>query len=213
MKSLSKLWMAILMAGSLLVSSCDDDSEADPIDLEVQTVTDLPADPGAERGAPPTYTYFDLESGQEVPRADAAASTEWDIALAGTSILVNGGASGSGEGEVQVVEGVFEELDKAPESGYAVDTEEAPALTTSAVPWYNYTGNSNPAHAILPIPGRVIMLVTGEGNYAKLEIVSYYKGNPDTSTDEFASLQTRPESRYYTFRYLVREDGKREFEE
>ncbi len=188
--------------------SCDDDDNATQVELEVQMATDIPADPDAERGAPLTYTYFDLDEGEVLSEVDAN-STVWDIAIASTSILINGGTSGTGQGSAQIVEDIFEELLVAPDDGYTVDTEEQSAISSE---WYEYTGQDGiPINAILTVPGRVIVLTTGDGNYAKLEILSYYKGNPDTSTDEFINFATRPAGRYYTFRYVVQADGSKNF--
>jgi len=56
-------------------------------------------------------------------------------------------------------------------------------------------------HAILPIPGRTLLIRTANGNVAKLEIISYYKGAPEDVPTE--------ESSYYTFRYTIAgEDGR-----
>ena len=54
-----------------------------------------------------------------------------------------------------------------------------------------------------PIAGRTIALTTGDGDYAKLRILSYYRGNPATPGGD---------SRYYTFEYVVQPDGSRDFE-
>ncbi len=58
---------------------------------------------------------------------------------------------------------------------------------------YNY----NPqAFVITPIPGKIIVIKTRNGNYAKMEILSYYQNQHDTP-DPFTDL-----SRYYSFNYL-----------
>jgi hypothetical protein len=51
------------------------------------------------------------------------------------------------------------------------------------------------------------VIKTSDGKYAKLEMKSYYKGNPDTTTPTFADLATRPASRFYTFRFAYQADG------
>jgi hypothetical protein len=56
-------------------------------------------------------------------------------------------------------------------------------------------------HAILPIPGRTILLKTADGKVAKVEIISYYKGAPEDVPTE--------ESSYYTFRYTIATDDGR----
>lgn len=219
MKYLNTLTCLSLISALLLFSSCEEDG-ADPdnarIDLEVQMAEDIPADPNVTRGPdgstpPPRFTFFNLSDGEIVDRADSA-STRWDIALAGTTILVNGGTSGPGQGAAQVVNGTFEDLTEAPETGYASDQGSELAIPSgSGNGWYTYTGEGNPPAAILPIPGRIIVLQTADGNYAKMEILSYYEGNPDTSTGEFANFQTRPAGRHYTFQYVVQPDGSRNF--
>jgi hypothetical protein len=65
--------------------------------------------------------------------------------------------------------------------------------------WYNYDGATN---IVTPIAGKVILIRTATGKYAKLEIVSYYQNAPATPTATSVS-------RYYTFRYLYQPDGTR----
>jgi hypothetical protein len=38
-----------------------------------------------------------------------------------------------------------------------------------------------------------------------------YKGNPNTSTPEFADLATRPAFGHFTFRYATQTNGSRQF--
>ncbi len=187
----------LAVIGLTLFSSCSDSSTGsdDPEpEIEAQTVENLHA--SDEEG---TYTFFDLETGSTVSSADSA-STEWDIAFSGTSVLVNSGTSGPGSGGAVVLDVAFDEVTIAPETGYVVDGAEEKAISG----WYNYTGQTgNPQHAILTLD-KTIVVRTADGNhYAKLEIMSYYQGNPDTSTDEFASFATRPASQYFTFRYTI----------
>lgn len=201
----------LLLTAALGFSACEDKDDPQPVSPEAQTATDIPADPDAERGAAASFTFFDLESGQVLSKADSN-SNKWDLAFAGTTILTNNGISGPGKGSATIVEGIFEDIANAPAEGYAKDTETAFAIPTgSGNGWYTYTGQSNPPHAILPVPGKVIILTTGEGNYAMVEILSYYKGNPDTSTAEFADMTSRSAGKYYTFRYRVQTNGSKQF--
>lgn len=207
-----------LLSTTFIFTACDSSSN-DPAPmgpLEVQTATDIPADPNVSRNPdgstpPPNFTFYSLEESKIIDQADSA-STQWDIGLAGTTIIVNGGASGPGQGEAQIVTGVFDELTEAPETGYRTDQGAELAIPIgSDNGWYNYTGNSNPPMSVLPIPGRIIVLKTAQGNYAKMEILSYYEGNPDTSTEAFANFPTRPADRHYTFRYAVQTNGTQNF--
>ena len=147
------------------------------------------------------YTFFSLRESREVASADSA-TTEWDIALQGTNILINSGTSGPGQGAAQIVDGIFEEILEAPSTDWSVDGETGPAiLPGSGIGWYNY----NPAaQTVTPIPGRVLHVKTADGKYAKIRIVSYYQGAPETPTAESTA-------RYYTLDYVFQPDGSRQF--
>lgn len=128
-------------------------------------------------------TFFSLRTGTTV---DSAAG--WDLAFRNTTISVNGSAL--------VLTGVnFDTLAQAPESGYANGT----------VPtWYDYLMDGS--HTILPKLGAVIVVRTADGKYAKIQVMSYYKDAPA------APVGTVDEPRYYTFRYVLQNDGSRNFE-
>lgn len=193
--------IALLMLGTV---ACSEEDEPTPTEtLEANTVEDLVADVEVTNGH---YTFYNLSEGSIMPLSDSA-STQWDIAFRRTSVIINGGNAGPGQGAAQVVDGTLEDIIEAPAEGYEA---EVPGT------WYNYTGQQEedsptPSHAVLTIPGKVIVLKTADGNYAKLEVISYYEGNPDTTTEEFYSLMTRPSSGYYTFRYVVQTNGSRAF--
>lgn len=144
------------------------------------------------------YAYFSLSSGKEA-NGDIAKTTQWDIAFSKTTIAVNGGTSGPGQGGAQVVEQAFDTIKEAPKDGYKTDGENGYAIPGgSGNSWYKYDMS---VHAILPIVGRTILLKTAEGKFAKIEIISYYKGAPEDVPTE--------ESSYFTFRYaLADSDGK-----
>ena len=209
-RSFSLTPLAILLLLFVAIAGCDSTSSDDDFEVpEVTVAEDVPADPvtgfdpvtGQPVGAN-EYTFYSLREDQVVPRSDSA-STEWDIALKATTILTNGGTSGPGNGGAQVLETLFEEVAEAPASGYATDAADARAIPTgSGNGWYNYNPQTN---LITPIPGRVIVVRCADGTYAKLRILSYYKGAPDTPTAD-------SESRYYTFEYVHQPDGSRRFE-
>lgn len=197
--------LAVLIAlTGIGLAACDKNDPA-PVTIKSSTVSNLAADPpsggynpmnGQPIGVTKQYTLFSFKAGTVVAHADSA-TTSWDIAFNGTTILVNSGTSGPGSAGALVQSGVFEELTTAPESGYLIDDKNN-VSAPYAIPkgsgngWYNY----NPAtNVITPIAGRVIFVKTSEGKYAKVEILSYYKDAPasPTSTDI---------DRYYTFRYV-----------
>lgn len=208
----STLISAILIAAStILFTACTKEKDAPTIQPVVsQTVKNLPADPttpSSNTAQPPgstgKFTLYNLRDNRTVANTDSA-SNKWDVGFRGTTIIVNGGAIRSGQGAASVYTGTFEELTTVPASTTFAQDQSAASLAVpsgSGKGWYNYNGQTN---IISPIPGRVIVLKTGEGTYAKLEILSYYKDAPATPG---ASSQ----GRYYTFRYVYQPDGSTKF--
>lgn len=207
-----QILFTFFISSILLISACDDSStgvEEPESDVEVHEVQDLNSNRDNEH-----YTFFNLRTGQEVQQADSA-STNWDIAFHGTSVIFNSGVSGPGEGGALDLDVAFDQVEIAPSDGYRTDSDEVLAIPTgNGNGWYTYTGQGNPPHAVLPIEEYTIITKTADGNhYAKIEMVSYYEGNPDTSTEEFANLQTRPDGGHYNFRYTIQQtEGLRELQ-
>lgn len=197
--------VAIAMAGC---DSSDPIIDPQPVNLEVEMMENVVADPatvppdGGQPVASGRFTLIDLATGEivlsydELDRSDST-STNWDIGFSGTNVIAN--ATAGSEGGIQYVDGLFDELTEAPTSGYADML--VPGSDNS---WYNYAGP--PSHLITPIPGRVIVLRTADGNYAKIRVVSYYKDAPE-NPDAFAD-----EDRHYTFEYVYQPDGSTGFE-
>ncbi|ELR69092.1 hypothetical protein C900_05481 [Fulvivirga imtechensis AK7] len=202
------------IAITFLTIACDDDDNSVVVkQLEAEVVEDLQADPqsnpdGTAREGTNQFTLYSLKDNKVIPNSDSA-TTKWDIGFRSTAIIVNGGDSGPGQGEAQITTGIFEELTEAPETGYKKDEEGSYAIQGTDG-WYNYTGHTGtPVNAIIPIPGKTIVIKTAEGKYAKIEILSYYYGSPNTTTAEFADMATRSPSRYYTFRFIYQHNGSR----
>ena len=226
------LMLAVPAALFLAACDSSGDDGNGPPPLSVQLATDLEADPAVGRdsttGQPISnglFTLFDLENGSMLlssSQTDSAirhrdsASTTWDIGFRGTTLILNGGTSGPGSGAAQILKEAFADVKEAPESGYVADGDnECPTIDTPIGPmpgepyaictgsdngWYTYNTQSN---TILPTAGRTIVLKTGDGNYAKVRILSYYKGNPPAPTPSSPS-------RYYTFEYVVRTGASRD---
>jgi len=203
-----KVSIWIVAALVVAVSSCKKDDDTSPAPLEAKTVTDINGNTADNNG----YSmYFNLTTGATVPASDSN-STKWDIAFKATTIKVNSGTSGPGTAAAQIVSTGFDDLPEAPADGYKSDDASGFAIPTGANNgWYTYTGAaaSGPQHAILPIAGKTIIVKTANGKYAKIQILSYYKGNPNTTTAEFADLAKRPLGGYYTIRYMIQADGSR----
>lgn len=208
MKTLSHVtFCAVLM---LALVSCKENNVAPVQPVVTETVRDLAADPvtidpatGRPLGGTNRFTLYSLRENRIVANSDSATN-KWDIGFRGTTLIVNGGAIRSGQGGAFVFTGLFDELKEIPATA-EFRTDQSP--TSLAVPsasgqgWYNYNSQN---HLITPIPGRVIVLRTGDGKFAKMEILSYYRGAPATPT------QTS-EARHYTFRFSFQPDGSRTF--
>lgn len=204
----SRLTLLALTGATLGFAACskddDDDNPVQPAaELKTETMKNLApaaatADPATGRpGTPKHYAFFSFATNSEVPYTDSA-TTKWDIAVRTTTILVNGGSSGPGQGGAIVQDGLFAEVATAPTSGYNVDTPTAKAIPTgSGKGWYNYNSTT---HVVSPIAGKVLLVRTATGKYAKMEILSYYKDAPATPTG------TEPNS-HYTFRYVYQPNG------
>ncbi|MCX7879276.1 MAG: HmuY family protein [Ignavibacteria bacterium] len=168
---------------------------------KVVTIKDLPADTG-KKGK---FTLFRFSDSTIVSNADSN-STKWDIGFAGTTIITNSGVRGPGNGGAIILKEVdFFQVKEAPESGYRIEN----SLTDLAIPtgsgngWYLYNPQT---HVVSPIAGRVLVIRTADGKYAKMQIVSYWKGNPQP-IDPFTHRE-----RFYTFRYVYQPNGSRKFE-
>lgn len=155
----------------LLFSSCSkDEKELDETasKQEVVAVKDLN---GLDKGG----VYFSLEKNRETEES----AIDWDIKITGTTIGFGNGAVG------QLVEGVLDSYHTAPTEGYS-NSGIAGNNT-----YYVNTLYNTPQHAILMKPGVLILVKTSKGNYVKMEMLSYYKGNPNVKTVLFGRANCR----------------------
>ncbi|SKB59012.1 HmuY protein [Dyadobacter psychrophilus] len=183
--------LTTLILSFAIFSTQKEHKEPDHMKSEIIVIKDLDAN------AKP-YAYFSLATGKAVS-ADDAKTANWDIAFSKTTIAVNSGSSGPGQAGAQVVEQPFESITDAPKDGYKSDHDDTFAIPGgSGNSWYKYDMS---VHAIRPIVGRTLLVKTSDGKYAKVQIISYYKGAPEEVPTE--------ESSYFTFRYaLADESGK-----
>ena len=202
----SNLFKTVLM-GTIFtfLASCskDEDQTLVKTTLETKTFSNLNAPQTGGQGQPIGGSFTKFSFSQNAVVTD----NNWDIAFRGTTILVNGGTAigitdepiRTGIAAASMVTNTFEAVVSLPEtSTFKQDGQGTYAIANSSgLGWYNYTPATN---LITPIAGKVLVIKTFNGKYAKMEILSYYKDAP-TSPDA-NSL-----SRYYTFRYVYQPDG------
>ena len=185
---------------SMVFFSCSKDDSKDLCPVgEFQSVTNLHAPLTGGQGEPSSgdFTKFSFSTG-EITESE----TEWDIALRGTTIIVNGGETTgiideperNGDAAAYIENNSFWCVQNIDNDLFLQDSMSNLAIPTgSGNGWYNYTGAPN--HLILPIPGRILIFKTHDSQYVKVEILSYYFDipiNPDSVLDQ---------SRYYSFNY------------
>lgn len=209
-KPLSLTLIAAALAFTLTACSDDSNTGPDPNEsqLETHTVEDLNTGYGG-RTAPNDTVYYSLRENNIVDKSDSV-STQWDVAFSSTSIYTNSGNSGPGNGGAIVLDQSFDATVTAPPEGYAIDT----TATSLAIPrgsdngWYHYNEST---HIVTPIEGKTIVIRTSDGeHYAKMKIISWYKGNPDVSSDEFNNNPDDYPSGFYTFEYAIQLNESRE---
>ncbi|WP_138431485.1 HmuY family protein [Fodinibius saliphilus] len=193
---------------AFIFTACNDSTTGvtdAPSQIESHTVENIGT--GSYRAA--DTAYYNLRKNKLVEKADSTTD-KWDIALSRTTIYINNGISGPGEGGAIVLDQSFDATEIAPSKGYNSDTKESMAIPTgSGNGWYNYNPSN---HLITPIEDKTIVLKTADGeHYAKLKIISYNKDNPDLSSDEFKNNPEKYPSGYYTFEYVIQLNGTREF--
>jgi hypothetical protein len=217
MNSIKSILSLIVLVGfASAFTGCTEDNE--PLPVVATTVTNLAADPGT--GFNPTtgqptgltrkFTLFSFKTGEIILNTDSATN-KWDLGFNGTTIIVNSATSGPGTSQAQVVSGIFDELAMAPTDGYKSDNDVAPIAgapnanlaipTGSGQGWYTYDG-ANMVNK--PTAGKIIVVKTSEGRFAKMEILSYYKDAPANPTFNNTA-------RYYTFRYVYQPNDTKTF--
>jgi hypothetical protein len=202
MKTIQKF--ALILGAATVLFSCDNaDNNTPALPLEAILVEDLAAPNDLiDRNTNQVlevrpFQYFSLEKNELV-----SENEDWDLAFKGTTIRVNNTKNVN----AAIVTGIFEEIKEVPASAtFATDTETSFAIPTgSGTGWYNY---NSATFTVTPIPGRVLLVKTAKGNYVKMEILSYYKGNPPV---ERIDPRTTP-SAHYTFRYILQPNGSTKF--
>jgi len=214
--NLRKIAMGLGLCIALVACSKEEETIVVPVSVSTRTVNDLAADTVTGLGADGrpqsagTTTYYSLVDNKIIASTDAA-STKWDIAFSSTKILVNSDTSGPGLGGAFVFKGLFDDLKTIPtDSSFATDNSNAASYAIplgSGKAWYTYDGLTT---LVSPIAGRVLVIRTATGKFAKIEILNYYKGGvtlaPTASVNDKLFKQ-----RYYTFRYTYQANGSKVF--
>ena len=212
MKTIKLLTLAVLF---ITFASCDDDNDIQLIDVTSETFSNLhaPQQGGIDQMGNPIpisgdFAKFDFASG-----LITTSGTEWDIAFRGTTIIINGGVSfgatdepeRTGNGAVYIASGTMTSITDVNSISFIQDSATGYAITTgSGNGWYTYAGA--PTHLISPTPGKILVIKTRDGKYAKVEILSYYKDAP-SNPDAFTDIDN-----YYTFNYTYQpNEGVTEF--
>jgi hypothetical protein len=174
-------------------------------------VKDVEGDVGNTVGGGEAFEtfYFSFKTKGKVDKSKVLTG-EWDIAFANeynSYISPNNatnnqsfGYGGVGKGALMVVNQAYDAIKTAPS-----DAEFASkGVNTSGLDlgdgngWYFYEMNT---HIAIPVKNRTYVLKTAEGKYAKLQLISMYKGAPAVVSD------INWPAPYLTFRYYVQEDG------
>lgn len=199
-----------LLALVLFTASCSsDDNKNEETPVVTTKVSNIYAPQTGGQGQPVGGDFAKFSFSQNKTVTDDS----WDIAFRGTTIIVNGGAKISatdtgeperkGQGAVSIVSGTFANVTVFPAAAtFAQDQDKVYAIPTgSGNGWYDYNGSTN---IISPRAGKVFVVKTHDGKYAKFEILSYYKDAP-------AAPVATSEARYYTFNFAYQANSTTTF--
>ncbi len=183
MRLLSFLLLGCLVAVLIPVSSVSAQA--------VRTVSDLQTVGSGMGAAEGPFTLYSLREERIVPQKDSASAV-WDIGFRSTTIIVNGGTSGPGQGAATVISMPFEDVTEPPADNlFRTDgdgdcpNESVYAICTGSLNgWYEYAGSG----VVNPMPATTLVIRLAEGSFAKVRIVKY----------EMAG-----EARQYMFEYVL----------
>lgn len=216
----------ILFLGASLTACKKDKPAATIHDGKSTVVEDLAGDTGASmndgvdgKEKRPFHMFlFRFSDKRQVWIRNAADSathlktTDWDLAFTGiynSNVYVNNGGitgnpgfGGNGVSAAIVVDRPYAQVNEAPADAAFVSGN-IPVIaqeTGNNSGWFTYNSNT---HIMQPVKSRTYIIKLNSGKYAKLELISIYKGAPPVVTDLYWPAP------YYTFRYFAQEDGSR----
>jgi len=136
------------------------------------------------------WVFYNLTE-KRVASEQEANFGAWDVAFQGTAVRFNGPS-------MMMME-TFENVEAAPEEGYAENEDGTSELPSEAdTRWFDYDFNT---HVITPKSSRTAVFQTKDGHWAKLNITDYYK----------TVFGEDPIPRMLSFRWDIQEDGSRYF--
>lgn len=195
--------------GLLSLASCssnDRGSEPAPVNPSATVKTQDVKDVDGATVATDKFTLYSLRENKVIASTEQDTD-KWDIGFNKTTIIINGGTVRKGKGAATIVKGTsFDAIKTAPEDAtFKTDSGNSGdglAITTgTGKGWYSYDPVN---HLITPIAGNIIVIKTGDGKYAKVQITNYYKGAPANPAQTDASG-------YYNFKFALQTDGSKTF--
>lgn len=172
-------------------------------------VTDLPGDTAATPGGPARNVYFSFVSNNTVDSGQKKTAN-WDVTFSniynsyvtinsGTNVI-SPGYGGSAQGALYIVNKPFDSVKTVPAIA-DVNVNGSAGMdgypSASWPGWYQYNPTT---HILTTMQAKTLVIKTASGKYAKLGMVSLYKGNP-------ASPTISTPVPYITFKYWVQQDG------
>lgn len=214
MKTIYILPVIAMLCITIVITSCTKEViKPDLEDGKSTVIKDLAGDVGntVGSGIPFAPFYFSFSTGTKVDTTKKI-STDWDIAFAkeyNSYVSFNNGTNttsfgygGTGKGAMVVVNKAYDQVTEAPsDAEFTTNGITAAGWDSGAGNgWYFYELKT---HIAVPVINRTYVLRTAEGKYAKLQLISMYKGAPATVSD------LNWPAPYFTFRYYVQQDGSR----
>lgn len=207
-QTLSAFFLIVTMA-----SCTKDEIKPQLEDGKSSIIKDLPGDVGNTVGSGKDFVpfYFSFKTGAKVDDSKKV-SADWDIAFAkeyNSYVSINNatdsksfGFGGTGKGAMITVNQAYDQVKQAPSDAEFTSNGITAAGWDpgSGNGWYFYDLGT---HIAVPVKNRTYVLRTADGKYAKLQLISMYKGAPAT-----VSSLNWP-APYFTFRYYVQQDGSR----
>jgi hypothetical protein len=158
-------------------------------------VADLPAGASGMNGETGPFTLYSLRDGRIVVAPDAttrtdSASTAWDIGFHGTTVIVNGGTSGPGQGRAVLLHTPYEAVTAPPPDSLLLADGQRPCprgdayavCTGSENGWYRYAGSG----VIEPLPDRTLVVRLAEGGFAKVRFLGYGMAGAGVASRRYA---------------------------